>query len=178
MRRRDVLRALGLSAALPFIPRSAAAAERFAREAHRRAASHAGTLDPAQLALVTTIAEMILPRTDTPGATDLRIPEFIDFLAGEWFTDADRLKFVAGLDAIDVESRATFGGTFVSLGADQRATLLRGFDGSRTALDGPGYAFATIKRLTVYGYFTSRQVAEGVMHEQVIPGRFDGCVTA
>jgi hypothetical protein len=37
-------------------------------------------------------------------------------------------------------------------------------------------AFATLKDLTIYGYFTSEVVMKDVSHHEVIPGRFDGCI--
>jgi hypothetical protein len=30
--------------------------------------------------------------------------------------------------------------------------------------------------MTVYGYFTSRQVQQDVLKTVVVPGRFDGCL--
>jgi hypothetical protein len=47
-------------------------------------------LDPHQAETVATIAELILPATDTPGAREAQVPEFIDVILAEWYDDADR----------------------------------------------------------------------------------------
>ena len=47
-------------------------------------------LSPAQLDLVTAIAERILPRTDTPGATDVGVPAFVDLMLGNYSTETER----------------------------------------------------------------------------------------
>ena len=183
MLRREVLKVIGAAAALPFVPARADAAVRYAESLHRRlgvdrAAPGAAlrVLSPEQNELVTTIAEMIIPETDSPGATAVRVNEFVDLLLAEWSSDADRTKFLAGLDAIDHESRASYGRRFVELGPAERALTVTALDGAREASDGAGFAFGHLKRLTVYGYFTSELVQKNVLKTNIWPGRYDGCV--
>lgn len=185
MRRREMLKVLGAAAALPFVPARADAAVRFADRIHRqleaeRSASGGRValrvLSPEQDELVTTLAETIIPETDTPGATAVHTNEFIDLLLAEWSSDEDRARFLAGLDAIDHESRATYGKRFVELAPAERELTVRALDGMREASEGAGRAFAELKRLTVYGYFTSEPVQKNVLKTQIWPGRYDGCV--
>lgn len=179
-----MLKLLGATAALPLVPGRADAAVRLAESLHRRLASeHAvpgaalRVLSPEQNELVTTISEMIIPETDTPGATSVRVNEFIDLLLAEWSEDADRARFLAGLDAIDHEARATYGKRFVELAPADRELILRALDGARDSSEGAGRAFSELKRLTVYGYFTSEAVQKNVLKTSIWPGRFDGCAS-
>jgi hypothetical protein len=183
MRRRELLKVIGAAAALPFVPARADAAVRFAESVHRRRGAQRaapGTalrvLSPEQNELVTMIAEMIIPETDTPGATSVRVNEFVDLLLAEWSSDGDRTRFVAGLDAIDHEARASYGRRFVELAAAERALTITALDGAREASDGAGFAFGHLKRLTVYGYFTSEVVQKNILKTNMWPGRYDGCV--
>jgi hypothetical protein len=183
MHRREMLKVIGAAAAvLPFAPHRADAALRRAESLHARldAARARGSaalrvLSPEQNELVTAVAEMILPETETPGATAVHINEFVDLLLAEWSSDADRERFLTGLDAIDHQCRATYGKRFVELADAERMLTLRALDGSRDASEGAGRAFAELKRLTVYGYFTSEAVQKNVLKTQLWPGRFDGC---
>ena len=183
MRRREVLKVLGAAAALPFVPTRADAAVRFAESVHRRLdadrALHASALrvlSAEQNELVTMIAEMVIPETDTPGATSAHINEFVDLLLAEWSSDEDRERFLKGLDAIDRECRATYGKRFVELAEPERVLMLGALDAMRDAQEGGGRAFGEVKRLTVYGYFTSEAVQKNILKTEMWPGRYDGCV--
>ena len=93
MQRREVLRILATGTALQLAPAKLLV---FAREVRTLMASQAAprTLNAHQAATVTTIAELILPRTDTPGATDVGATEFIDLILTEWYDEADRSRFL------------------------------------------------------------------------------------
>src|SRR3982075_1430642 len=82
------------------------------------------TLDPHQYATVTAIAELILPRTETPGATDVGVGEFIDLIVTEWYNPEERNRFLNGLADVDTRTRALFGKNFVESSADQKAQIL------------------------------------------------------
>ena len=47
---------------------------------------------------------MIIPETDTPGATSVKVPEFIDLILTEWASDDERAAFLAGLSDIDARA--------------------------------------------------------------------------
>lgn len=198
MERRDALRLIGSAAAIPVF--SGLGAERLwaiAESTHLRAAGAAGAaLDAHQLETVAAIAEHILPRTDTPGARDAGVPEFVDLLLAEWYDETERGNFVAGLAAIDASSRAAGGESFVALGAVEQLALLGALDSATTTPTAPGEAaagapkptppapgsaeatYANLKRLTLYGYFTSKPVLTTVLKTNIWPGRYDGCVPA
>src|SRR5437667_12734658 len=77
------------------------------RAVHKRA--HAGTLralTPHQNETVATIAELIIPKTDTPGARDAGVPAFIDVMLAEWVGDEERKMFTDGLEACQATDAA------------------------------------------------------------------------
>src|SRR4029077_6190653 len=118
MQRREFLEAIaGISASvaefslLPLPDRVA-----FAQGVHARAKAAPGlrTLNREQGALVTSIAEALLPRTETVGATDVGVTRFIDLLLTESMLERDRDRFFAGLAAIDAKSQSLHGAAFLS----------------------------------------------------------------
>src|SRR5213075_230029 len=118
MQRREVVRFLGAALALPFLPRSAEAAIALGEQVHLRLVGEEvpfRTLNASQQALVTEIAEMIIPETDTPGATAVKVPQFIDLILTEWMSDAEKAAFLAGLADIDVQTVAMGSPRFVDL---------------------------------------------------------------
>src|SRR5882724_9094533 len=119
MRRREAVRFLGAALALPFLPRGAEAAIELGEQIHRRLGGDVPfrTLNPDQQKLVTMIAEMIIPETDTPGATSVKVPEFIDLILTEWASDDERATFLAGLKDIDTRAATMGAPRFVDLSA-------------------------------------------------------------
>src|SRR3989442_8969365 len=92
MHRSEVLLLLAGTAALP--DRLLA----IGRTVHQRA--RAGTLralNPHQNETVATIAELIIPKTDTPGAREAGVPAFIDVMLADWGDERQRETFTAGV---------------------------------------------------------------------------------
>ena len=176
MQRREVVRFLGAALALPFLPRDAEAAIELGEQLHLRLGDGDvpfRTLNSAQQALVTEIAEMIIPETDTPGATSVQVPQFIDLILSEWASDDERAAFLTGLADIDTRASALAAGSsrFVDLGADKKTELLVALDAAHADKAGAGLAFRRLKGLTVYGYFTSKPVQQKILKTRMF---FDG----
>lgn len=175
MHRRDLLQFLGTTALLPFVPRSAERAFAFGQSVHRAASATAvDHLAPADAELVISIADLILPRTDTPGALDARVPAFIDYMLAAWYPADERDQMLAGFKAID----SAAGGSFVRLSQAEQVTLLTRLDTGNGPAGSAEWATRRIKSLTVYGYFTSELVVKTVTKDPIMPGKFEGCVPA
>ena len=177
MRRREVVQFLGAALALPFIPRGAEAAMKLGAELHLRLGDVPfRTLNREQQALVTTIAEMIIPETETPGATSVKVPEFIDLILTDWASDDERAAFLAGLRDIDVRASAMGSPRFAALPASKKVELMTALDAARGDKTGAGLAFARLKALTVYGYFTSQRVEQEILKVQMYFNGYQGNV--
>ena len=177
MRRREVVQFLGVALALPFIPRNAESAIKFAERLHLQIGDVPfRTLNRDQQALVTTIAEMIIPETDTPGATSVKVPEFIDLILTDWASDDERAAFLVGLRDIDARAAAIGSSHFFDLPAAKKVELITALDGARGDRTGAGHAFGRLKALTVYGYFTSKPVEQDVLKVQIFFNGYQGNV--
>lgn len=152
------------------------------------------TLNPHQEATVKAMAEMILPRTDTPGATDVGATGFIDLMLTEWYDDSDRERFLDGLADVDRRSQSLFGKDFVDCPAVEQAETLTAL-GEKMAEDGElapdrgrplrgaplriGESFySMVRRLTLTAYYTSEAGATAELNFEVIPDHFDACASA
>ncbi len=174
MQRRDLLALIGTSVSAALLT-PLSASERFdlGRTIHDGLAAGRTTLSKAENALVTRIADLVLPRTDTPGAVDVQVPAFVDQMMATWYSAEERSDFAKGLAAID--QRAGTGGFLAQSEAAQIA-LLTALDGRKEPKGTAEAGFATLKGLTIYGYFTSERVQKEVLKTVIIPGRFDGCI--
>lgn len=163
--RREAIRRAALLAGIALSPRWLSLADRTLAAAQQR------YLTDAQGALVSAVAERILPKTDTPGAIDAGVPAFIDLMYGEFMTDDERTLLTAGL--IEVEAAAkSAGGAFATLPAARQDEVLRGIAGQTRH-----EPFWVLMRTTiVLGYFTSEPVGRNVLNYDPVPGRYDGCI--
>src|SRR5712664_1525811 len=129
MNRREVLLLLAGTAALPDQLLAVG------RAVHKRV--RAGTLralDPHQDETVATIAELIIPKTDTPGAREAGVPAFIDVMFAEWGDDDQRKVFTAGLANVDERSRALFGKDFIACSPELQTQILTDRDAELHAM--------------------------------------------
>lgn len=190
MQRREVVRLLLGTAAIPLLPRDVLG---LLQQAHDQlpAAPALKTLTPHQDATVATIAEWIIPQTDTPGAKAVRVNEFIDLIVTDWFDADDKARFLAGLDGVDQQSRELYGKDFADcsslqqkqllIAMDEELTEMRQADRQARRLRGRKQMpanrsfFHAMKQLTLVGYFTSEEGAKQALHYQVIPSQHTGC---
>lgn len=187
MDRREALRLLSTGTALQLAPRNLLAV---LREARRLLETDAAprTLNAHQDATVKAMAELILPRTETPGAADVGVSEFIDLMLTEWYDEPDRTRFLNGLAEVDLRTNALFGKNFVDASPDQQAEMLIWLGQTMTAEAEPlprqrrgssrGLSrnfYSMFRHLTLTAYYTSEAGATAELHFQVIPDSHEGC---
>lgn len=194
MDRREFLESIaGLSALLPGLALLPLRDAAFAAELHARAQATPGlrTLTPELDAILSSVADILLPQTDTVGANAVGANRFIDLLLTESMLESDRDRFIEGLRAIDAECRASHGVGFGDASRAQQEDVVRGLDAhlsgrpptraetaalaARPVSAAHGYAVA--KPLVLLAYFTSEPVARELINAPIIPGRYDGCVS-
>ena len=124
-----------------------------------------------------TIAELIIPRTDTPGASDAGVPGFIDQMMANYYLDEDKLEFQAGLKQVDADAQAAHGKNFVDLTEEEQVALLEEYDQAAFGEDGDReHFFRRMKELTVLGFCTSEAGATEFLKYDPVPGDYKGCI--
>jgi glucoside 3-dehydrogenase (cytochrome c) hitch-hiker subunit len=178
MHRRELLELLAGAALTPALaPLSATRRLEVAQAIHARiGASGLKVLTPAQDALVTRIAEMIIPQTDTPGATSVRVNEFIDLLLDGWYDEEERARFLNGLTTLETETSHEEGKLFVESRPETQGALLTRWDTAKRDPESAAAAFRRLKELTIFGYFTSEIVMKEVTKPVIFHPSFEGCV--
>jgi hypothetical protein len=98
------------------------------------------------------LAEMIIPRDESPGARDAGVSEFIDFMAAHGEKEVQK-PMRDGLTWLDAKAKQTHGHIFAELSPDQQTEILKGMAYSKAE---EYEFFRLIRRYTVMGYYTSR----------------------
>ena len=182
MDRRTAIRTLATASVLPVLAPERASALLLARRAIGTTPgglSMPAALSAREFEMVGLVADIILPRTDTPSATDLDVPAFVDLIASEWMDDDEAEDVHSGLATLDASAVDRFGSGFVELDGQQQLALVRELDEVLPAPgsddDVPDGFYPTLKRLVLVGYFTSEEGASQTGY-RITPGTFGGCV--
>ena len=142
-------------------------------------------LSDSQRAIVSGVADIIIPRTDTPGALDVGVPAFIDLMLKDVYLPADRDRYLAGLSAFDSEANTQHGKSFVALEPTERLALVKKFHAAAIAEERRAHTqharvprpfILMTKELTLLAFFTSEVGATKVLQYVAIPGSWHGCL--
>jgi gluconate 2-dehydrogenase gamma chain len=140
----------------------------------------------AQRRIVSAMAEIIIPRTETPGAIDARVPAFLELMVANWLNDGERAIFSAGLQDIETRIPVEYGKPFNQLSAQEQLHIMEVLEDA--ASDSPWYDFGNVQReyisdapficqlkeLTIWGFFTSQEGGSQVLRYDPMPMYFDG----
>lgn len=147
------------------------------------------TLTASQRKLVAEVAEIIIPRTDTPGAIDAGVPAFIEMMLKDCYQSPEHQSFVEGLDALNKKDflNKSMADKVSIIGAveQENKTLMKAYNVQQTkmgdnedkelmAAQKKGLPFwRLMKELTLLGYFTSKVGVNASFDFVVVPGRFE-----
>ena len=145
-------------------------------------AAQAAGFEPEDVAFLDAVAETIIPRTDTPGASDVKVGQFITDYAQACYLPSDLATLQAGIPALDAELRKACGKRLMDATPAERLPVLTRIDREARAHaltmkpdDKPHY-FTLMKQLTLLGFFTSEPGATKVARYREIPGHYTGDV--
>jgi hypothetical protein len=188
MQRREVLRLLATGTALQLAPSKWLV---FSREARSLLAESQSlrTMTPHQDATLKALADMIIPRTDTPAASEAGVSEFVDLVLTEWYDPSERAHFLDGLASVDAQSRTLFQKSFIDCSTEQKGKLLTELGAKMLEGAVPGSRrrsvqrpappktnfYADFRRLALTAYYTSEPGATQALHYEVIPEQYQGC---
>jgi len=130
------------------------------------------------------LGEVIIPKTDTPGAKEAFVNRFLDLLLSVEPAEAQR-QFTEALASMDSESQKQFGKNFRELAVEDQVWLVTPWsypaDADRWAGEegrsntGQEH-FLRLKRLIAYGYYGSEVGMKGLGWDgEFTHGPFEGC---
>jgi gluconate 2-dehydrogenase gamma chain len=140
----------------------------------------------AQRKIIAAMTEVVIPRTDTPGAVDAGVPKYVELMVAHWLTDQERALFDAGLKDIETRIPQEHGSSFDQLDAAHQLKIMEALEDA--ASDSTWYDFGNqqrdyvsdapficqLKELTVWGFFTSQEGGSQVLRHDPMPMYFDG----
>ena len=139
-----------------------------------------------QRELIGALAETIIPATDTPGAKETGVGDFIVKMIKDCSSVKTQNNFIDGLKDLHQYSHREYKKTYLQCTNAEQGSILSHFEKKDKSFNGilgkiqrrlVGETFFSIlKGLTVEGYCTSQIGATQALAYVYIPGSFQGCI--
>jgi hypothetical protein len=136
--------------------------------------------------LIAALAETIIPATDSPGARDANVQDFIVKMIKDCTERKEQNRFISGLAEIQDFCRDRYGRLYQHCVEKEQEDALAYFEKKGQPLKGIAGKveyrymgrsfFAILKDYTVEGYCTSQPGATKGLAYLYIPGSFRGCI--
>lgn len=129
-----------------------------------------------EYALVSRISDLIIPRTETPGAVDANVPGYMDGLMNDWASSETKNAHRTALRQIKVELDSRANGNFLAASDAAAEQALAAFDAAAFNEDGDATGYKRMKGYVTQSYFATEDGATEELKWVAIPGRWDPSV--
>lgn len=119
------------------------------------------------------LAETILPKTTTPGASDAKVAPYIDLLFSGYLEVDDSNKLKKGLNDFMLDCQSKFQANFDAITIENRISFLEEIEEEAN----PKSFYASIRGIILWAFFTS-EVGIKSMNYRPVPGQYNGCIEA
>ena len=122
-----------------------------------------------EFSLLSNIVDFLIPKTETPGALDMKVPQFIDIIISETYNNESKNNLSNKLKLLieDFKSNNIDLSDYNSM----KSKFVNDFN-NKTHQE----IYNQIRDLTVWGFKTSKEIALNVLNYNSIPGYQLGCV--
>ncbi|MBY5957154.1 gluconate 2-dehydrogenase subunit 3 family protein [Membranicola marinus] len=122
-----------------------------------------------------SLVDTILPKTETPAASEVGVPAYIDDIIGHFWKAEDQKQFQNDLTKVNKRAHNLFGAPYAELStAEQNKIMDHLVEKARSAGTENQPFFLQLKELTYSGYFTSEFIGEEVLAYDPVPGTYIG----
>lgn len=138
---------------------------------------------------ISTFVDTILPRTDTPGALDVKVDIFLDRVFAHIYDAEGQQKIRSEITKFNTNCQSEYGAPFADLSTSDKEKVLREAEENDglynikvwgTAV-GPkediGF-YRNLKSMAIWAFFTSEEIGKNVLSYDPIPGGYHGCLPA
>ena len=121
-----------------------------------------------EFSLLSKIVDFLIPKTETPGALEMKVPQFMDIIISETYNNESKNNFSNKLKLLikDFKSNNIDLSDYNSM----KSKFVNDFN-NKTHQE----IYNQIRDLTVWGFKTSKEIALNVLNYNPIPGYQLGC---
>lgn len=140
-----------------------------------------------QARFISAFVDTILPKTETPGALDVKTDIFIDLVYAKVYDKKAQENVVAEIEKFNATCKERFGDVFAELSPEDKTAMLKAADAESGKFNGnvwgtavgkqePVGFYRSLKSMTLSGYFSSEEIGKNYLSYDPIPGEYLGCI--
>lgn len=144
-------------------------------------------LDENQASFISSFVDTLLPKTETPGALDVKTDIFLDLVYAKTYSPEGQAKVKADIDQFNADCKVKYGKVFAELSSEDKtaclkdheaktATFNRGVWGTAVGEQKPVGFYRQLKFQVLWAYFSSEEIGKNVLNYDPIPGEYLGCI--
>jgi hypothetical protein len=144
-------------------------------------------LNEDQARFITSFVDTILPRTDTPGALDVKTDIFLDLVFAKTYDAKAQENVASEINKFNADCKASFGKVFADLNEEDKKAVLKKAEsesgkfnpsvwGTAVGKQEPVGFYRSLKSMAIWGYFSSEQIGLNHLSYDPVPGEFKGCI--
>lgn len=127
--------------------------------------------DEEQFALVRQLIDVILPKTDSPSASEVKVHQIMDQFLGEVYTKEGQANYQKEFTTFKEYLGEQ---NFLKKNANEQLDILKKIDGSTEAIQ---QTFLHLKQQTIAYYLTTEEIGKNYLNYLPIPGEYEGCIS-
>lgn len=136
---------------------------------------------------ISAFVDAMLPRTDTPGALDVKADMFIDKVWAQTTDEAGKEAIRANIASFNASCQNKQGKPFAALSDAQRKEVFLDEEKSSPTYNGgvwgtavgkqePVGFYRSLKSMTLWAYTSTEVIATEILTYDPIPGEYNGCL--
>jgi hypothetical protein len=144
-------------------------------------------LNEDQARFITSFVDTILPKTDTPGALDVKADIFLDLVFAKTYDKKAQENMASEIDTFNANCKSNHGKVFADLSTEDKKAVLQkaesesgkfnpGVWGSAVGKQEPVGFYRTLKSMTIWAYFSSEEIGLNYLSYDPVPGEYKGCI--
>ena len=136
-------------------------------------------LSQEEIKTVTAIADTILPKTDTPGAIELQVPEFVDIMLKDCIPAEQQVTIREELKEFQEKVVSEYSNPFEKCSPDEKQQIIEAEEEAAYGVlnqSGKRSFYLYLKQLVLLGYFSSEYVMTSLLNYTPVATRYEGCI--
>jgi hypothetical protein len=136
------------------------------------------SISPANEAMLAELCEIIIPKTNTPGAKDISAHLFVLTMVDDCANKEQQQAFLKGMEDFNSLCKSTAGKPLVDCDASDKKKITEALLAIKEEDTPLKHFLGMVKGRTIQAYTSSEFFLTKVQVYELVPGRYHGCVPA